>query len=393
MKNKTVENKSTKDKKDSFFKNLVTSIKDFDKYINFVGEGFKKSFIYLVKLIAIFSLIVGIISVYDYSKKLNTIEKVIDEKISNMSYENNIMSINNNEKTEIDTIEDLVGRIIIDTSDLTDEQIENYKEELKSQKKSILLLKDKMILKYQTKQELGEQKYSDLLKNEAVSINKDSLVKYYKDNLANISHQLKTPLTAIMLMIDTLIMEDVDEVKKIEYLKDIRSQIENINFLIIALLKLSRFDANVVVFEKNKIIVKNLIMDVLKNVDILRELNGVSIHTKGKSDVSFIGDYKWECEAITNIVKNAIEYAKDNKDVYIIYEDKNVYNEIRIINDGIITDEDKKNIFKRFYKKNNNGNNFGIGLSLAKEIIEKDKGTIRVECKNNKTIFILKYYK
>ncbi len=214
-----------------------------------------------------------------------------------------------------------------------------------------------------------------------------------KDNLANISHQLKTPLTAIMLMIDTLIMEDVDEVKKIEYLKDIRSQIENINFLIIALLKLSRFDANVVVFEKNKIIVKNLIMDVLKNVDILRELNGVSIHTKGKSDVSFIGDYKWECEAITNIVKNAIEYAKDNKDVYIIYEDKNVYNEIRIINDGIITDEDKKNIFKRFYKKNNNGNNFGIGLSLAKEIVEKDNGTIRVECKNNKTIFILKYYK
>jgi len=214
-----------------------------------------------------------------------------------------------------------------------------------------------------------------------------------KDNLANISHQLKTPLTAIMLMIDTLIIEDVDEVKKVEYLKDIRSQIENINFLIIALLKLSRFDANVVVFEKNKIIVKNLIMDVLKNVDILRELNGVSIHTKGKSDVSFIGDYKWECEAITNIVKNAIEYAKDEKKVYIIYEDKQVYNEIKIINDGTITYEDKENIFKRFYKKNNNDNNFGIGLSLAKEIIEKDKGTIRVECKNNKTIFILKYYK
>lgn len=214
-----------------------------------------------------------------------------------------------------------------------------------------------------------------------------------KDNLANISHQLKTPLTAIMLMIDTLIIEDVDEVKRIEYLKDIRSQIENINFLIIALLKLSRFDANVVVFEKNKIIVKNLIMDVLKNVDILRELNSVSIHTKGKNDVSFIGDYKWECEAITNIVKNAIEYAKDEKNVYIIYEDKQVYNEIKIINDGTITYEDKKNIFKRFYKKNNNDNNFGIGLSLAKEIIEKDKGTIRVECKNNKTIFILKYYK
>ena len=90
---------------------------------------------------------------------------------------------------------------------------------------------------------------------------------------------------------------------------------------------------------------------------------------------------------------DAIEYAKDEKNVYIIYEDKQVYNEIKIINDGTITYEDKENIFKRFYKKNNNDNNFGIGLSLAKEIIEKDKGTIRVECKNNKTIFILKYYK
>lgn len=214
-----------------------------------------------------------------------------------------------------------------------------------------------------------------------------------KNNLADISHQLKTPLTSIMLMTDTLLLENVSDEKRIEYLKDIEKQIENINFLIIALLKLSRFDANVVNFEKNNIVVKDLIMDCLKNVDILREINGINIHVKGKSDVSFTGDYKWECEAITNIVKNAIEYSKEKSDIYIIYEDKKVYNEILIINDGTINEEDKKNIFKRFYKNNNNSNNFGIGLSLAQEIIKKDKGTIRVECKNNKTIFILKYYK
>lgn len=214
-----------------------------------------------------------------------------------------------------------------------------------------------------------------------------------KDNLADISHQLKTPLTSIMLMTDTLLLENVSDEKKFEYLKDIQKQIENINFLIIALLKLSRFDANVVNFEKNNIIVKDLIMTCLKNVDILREINGINIHVKGKNDVSFIGDYKWECEAITNIIKNAIEYSKENSDVYIIYKDKMVYNEIQIINDGTINEEDKKNIFKRFYKKNNNSNNFGIGLSLAKEIIKKDNGTIRVDCKNGKTIFILKYYK
>lgn len=215
-----------------------------------------------------------------------------------------------------------------------------------------------------------------------------------KDNLANISHQLKTPLTGIMLMIDTLLEENVSKEKRREYLVDIRKQIENINFLIYAMLKLSRFDANVVKFEKNRIVVKELVFDVLKNVDILRELKNVNIHVKGKSDVIFVGDYKWECEAITNIVKNAIEYSHENSDVYVNYIDNGIYVSLEIVNYGEeISKEDMHHIFDRFYKKNNDENNFGIGLSLAKEIIEKDNGSIRVESKNNKTIFKVKFYK
>ena len=215
-----------------------------------------------------------------------------------------------------------------------------------------------------------------------------------KDNLANISHQLKTPLTGITLMIDTLLEENVSEEKRHEYLVDIRKQIENINFLIYAMLKLSRFDANVVKFEKNKIVVKELVFDVLKNVDILRELKNINIHVKGKNDVTFMGDYKWECEAITNIVKNAIEYSNENSDVYINYTYNGIYVSLEVINYGEeISKEDIHHIFDRFYKKNNDGNNFGIGLSLAKEIIEKDNGTIRVESKNNKTTFRVKFYK
>lgn len=215
-----------------------------------------------------------------------------------------------------------------------------------------------------------------------------------KDNLANISHQLKTPLTGITLMIDTLLEENVSEEKRREYLVDIRKQIENINFLIYAMLKLSRFDANVVKFEKNKIVVKELVFDVLKNVDILREIKSVNIHVKGKNDVTFVGDYKWECEAITNIVKNAIEYSNENSDVYINYTYNGIYVSLEIINYGEeISKEDIHHIFDRFYKKNNDGNNFGIGLSLAKEIIEKDNGNIRVESKNNKTTFRVKFYK
>ena len=215
-----------------------------------------------------------------------------------------------------------------------------------------------------------------------------------KDNLANISHQLKTPLTGIMLMIDTLLEENVSKEKRQEYLQDIRKQIENINFLIYAMLKLSRFDAGVVKFDSNKIVVKELVFYVLKNVDILRELKNVNIHVKGKSDVIFVGDYKWECEAITNIVKNAIEYSHENSDVYVNYIDNGIYVSLEIVNYGEkISKEDMHHIFDRFYKKNNDENNFGIGLSLAKEIIEKDNGSIRVESKNNKTIFKVKYYK
>lgn len=214
-----------------------------------------------------------------------------------------------------------------------------------------------------------------------------------KDNLANISHQLKTPLTSIMIMIDTLLEEHVSKEKQKEYLNDIRIQIENINFLIIAMLKLSRFDANVVVFEKRKIIVKDLLFDVLKNVDILRELKNINIHVSGKSDVAFDGDYKWECESITNILKNGIEYSKDNGDIYVNYKDNGMYVSIDIIDNGKgICNEDMKHIFDRFYKKNNNSNNFGIGLSLAKEIIERDNGTIRVSS-NNGTKFSIRYYK
>ena len=214
-----------------------------------------------------------------------------------------------------------------------------------------------------------------------------------KDNLANISHQLKTPLTSIMIMIDTLLEEHVSKETQKEYLNDIRIQIENINFLIIAMLKLSRFDANVVVFEKRKIIVKDLLFDVLKNVDILRELKNINIHVSGKSDVVFDGDYKWECEAITNILKNGIEYSKDNGDIYVNYKDNGMYVSIDIIDNGKgICNEDMKHIFDRFYKKNNNSNNFGIGLSLAKEIIERDNGTIRVSS-NNGTKFSIRYYK
>ena len=217
-----------------------------------------------------------------------------------------------------------------------------------------------------------------------------------KDSLTNISHQLKTPLTSISLLVDNLSDELIPDNIKQEFLSDIKNQVESINELIIILLKLSRFDANVITFNKESINVKNILIDILKHIDILREVKNIDSHLTGSNDVTFMGDYKWEYEALSNIIKNCLEYTPQNKNIYITYKETNIYTEIIIQDEGLgMTPEEKNKIFTRFYKGiNSSNNNFGIGLSLAKEIITKDNGKIKVASKlNNGTTFKIRYYK
>ena len=93
-----------------------------------------------------------------------------------------------------------------------------------------------------------------------------------------------------------------------------------------------------------------------------------------------MGDEAWECEALTNIIKNGIEYSKENSKVFIIVQDNELFTKIMVKDYGLgMSDMDMKNVFKRFYKGSNSSNNsFGIGLSLAKQIIEKDNGNVSV---------------
>ena len=217
-----------------------------------------------------------------------------------------------------------------------------------------------------------------------------------KENLANISHQLKTPLTSIAILVDNLCDEEVDKKTELEFLNDIKRQVDNINYLVIVLLKLSRFDANVITFKKDDINVKKLILECMKNLDVIREVKNINIHVSGANDVEFIGDYKWESEAISNILKNAIEHTLNGKFIYISFKDKSIYTEIIIEDEGLGMNEKEKNrIFERFYKgSSTNSNNFGIGLSLAKEIITKDNGKIIVKSEVGEgTKFIIRYYK
>ena len=217
-----------------------------------------------------------------------------------------------------------------------------------------------------------------------------------KDSLTNISHQLKTPLTSISLLVDNLCDEDVPASLQKEFLGDIKTQIDSINYLIIVLLKLSRFDANVITFKEEKINVKNLCIDVLKHIDALRDVKNITIHINGSSNVTFTGDYKWEFEALSNILKNCLEYTSENKNIYVSFKETNMFTEIIIQDEGKgMNKEEKRRMFERFYKgENSSNNNFGIGMSLAKEIINKDNGKIKVDSTPGiGSTFKIRYYK
>ena len=151
-----------------------------------------------------------------------------------------------------------------------------------------------------------------------------------------------------------------------------------------------------VIRENNEINAKNLIDNIVSNLAILMELKNIEIITNVDEKATFIADYKWQQEALTNILKNAIEHSKHNSRIYITVENTNLFLKIIIKDEGSgIDKEDLKHIFQRFYKaKNSSENSIGIGLPLAKAIIEQSNGYIKVETKYGEgTSFEVKYIK
>ena len=219
--------------------------------------------------------------------------------------------------------------------------------------------------------------------------------KKLKKSLEDISHQLKTPLTSILVILDNLIDDiNMDSNTREEFIRDIKREVVNINFLVQAILKLSKFDSNTIHFIKEKRLVKDIINESVKNILTLCDLKNIKIEIEGNEKAQIECDFKWQVEAITNIIKNCVEHSKNNGKVLINYEQNNVYSRIIIKDFGKgISKEDLPHIFERFYKgKNATSDSIGIGLALSKTIIEENNGSINVESNSNGTKFIIKYY-
>ncbi len=238
-------------------------------------------------------------------------------------------------------------------------------------------------------------KITIMLKEVAENSQKDKTT--LKDSLSDISHQIKTPITSILIMLDNILSDEnmPEDIKK-DFIKDIKREIINIKFLVESILKLSKIDSNSIKFIKKEVFIKDIINEAVKNVSMLSELKNIEIIVSGDYSIKTICDLKWQVEAITNILKNCIEHSYENKKIYINYNQNNMYTELKIEDNGTGIDaKDLPHIFERFYKgKNSSSDSVGIGLALSKSIIESNNGYIQVDSKLNKgTTFIIKYLK
>ncbi|MCM3602967.1 HAMP domain-containing histidine kinase [Robertmurraya korlensis] len=216
------------------------------------------------------------------------------------------------------------------------------------------------------------------------------------DAISDISHQLKTPLTSMMVMADLLSASTLSEGKRKEFTKNIQVQLERIEWLVSSLLKLSKLDAGTVTFKKDPVNVKQLIEKSVEPLLIPMDIKDQKLIIDGVEDVSFLGDFHWTREALINVLKNAVEHTKEGGEIRIQYTENPLFTEISIVDNGEgIAKADLPYVFQRFYKgKNASEESVGIGLAMAHSMITRQNGTLEVKSKEGVgTTFLFKIFK
>ena len=219
---------------------------------------------------------------------------------------------------------------------------------------------------------------------------------YMADMLSNISHQIKTPLTAINLMTDALKNGNLDEAQRRRCIANITTQTDHITWLVRTLLTLAEIDAGVLVLKKETVSVNELIDEIVSGIAIEADIKDVSIEIDIPRENKLSCDRRWMSEALGNIIKNSLQHTESGGTIKIRSEETNVSTNIHIEDNGCgISKKDLPNIFERFYHgEKSDPNSNGIGLSLSKQIINSQNGTVSCGSEEGKgTVFEIKIYK
>ncbi|WP_334137525.1 HAMP domain-containing sensor histidine kinase [Muricomes intestini] len=235
-------------------------------------------------------------------------------------------------------------------------------------------------------------KVTVLLRSQNEMLKKDKT--YLADSLADISHQLKTPLTSMIVMTE-LLEEEEDSEKRKEFLSIIDTRLSKMKWLISNLLKISKLDTGTVMFKKEQIPLKNIIRDCVQPFLVSMDLGNISWGLSGE-DAVITGDRRWTEEAFSNILKNCIEHMEQGGRLQIEIKTASIYSSVVIRDNGSgISQKDLPHIFERFYHgENASAESAGIGLALAKTILEKEHGKISAKSREGKgTEFEICFYK
>ena len=335
------------------FSNESTNI--LKKYnINDISESFainelNKQYMNLYLVILLFLLILFILITIYFLKALNKNEDEVKqmrrylEEISNKNYS---FDINNISESEYSNLKEDIYKIVV-----------NLKEK------------------------------SDMLEND-----REVLSNY----LADISHQLRTPLMAISASTDAIIENEQNlDASTRKFIYNISNQLNQLNWLVDSLLKMAKLDTKSVQFIKKDVNVYTLIKRIENNMSIFLEQKNIELKLDIYEKIYMYVDERWMMESLENILKNSIEYSRENSVIYINCIKNPLYTLLTIKDHGIgISKKDLPRIFDKFYKgKNSSKNSFGIGLCLSKSIIQNHNGEISVESKLNEgTKFLVKIY-
>ena len=236
------------------------------------------------------------------------------------------------------------------------------------------------------------QKMTLRLTESAEAVKADKV--YLADSLADISHQLRTPLTAMNLTTTMLRNPDLTVEKRMELTGELRSLLTRTEWLVETLLKLSKLDAGTVKLAHDSVRVKSLIARAAKPIAIPMDLRNQKL-VINCTEETFTGDLIWTAEAVGNILKNCMEHTPEGGTITITAQETALYTQIEIEDTGAGFDaKDIPHLFERFYKGSNaSADSYGIGLALARTVITAQNGTVQAANSQTGAKFIIKFYK
>lgn len=218
--------------------------------------------------------------------------------------------------------------------------------------------------------------------------------QYLADSLADISHQLRTPMTAINLAVSMLHNPNLENHRRMELTAELRNQLSRMDWLVETLLKISKLDAGTISMKEEAISIQDLLNRAAEPLAIAMDIRNqeLQIHCNAEQ---LCGDFSWTAEALSNILKNCMEHTPEGGSIFIYVNETPIFTEIQIEDTGEgFPAEDIPHLFDRFYQgRNACPTSFGLGLSLARSIITAQNGTIQAQNGEKGAKFTIKFYK